>query len=110
MNPSRWLEQEQYLRFKENPDALELMAFYHLLPSKLLDDFFMKKMNHIHVLFFDNDGKILRVYRFHPSHFNPDKTPRMELITTLTDSMKTGTTQPFMDKIDPFLVKKIFQN
>lgn len=110
INPGQHINELRYQKIKDQPRSEELIAFDLILGSELMNKYFIRELEQIHLVLVDNQGKISRVLRFHSRKFVPGQVPRIELITALNSSMNDLNTQKFWDILGDTVAKQDLAN
>lgn len=103
LNPQRWLEYPQFSSIKTATYNLDLVALKLLIDSNLMQEYYSKRVNEIHLVIIDQLGTPKKAYRFHPSVMNPDVIPKLEIESAIGDAISKGSAGGFMDKIRPII-------
>jgi hypothetical protein len=106
LNPTFKLTDEKYLKIKDLPDALDLVAMETLITSDFFNEYLLQKIEHIQLVVNDASGKPLRVYRFHVLTYPPNTISRISLLTELGKSFSEANPQFFWDLLKEKVPKK----
>jgi hypothetical protein len=106
LNPTYKLTGEKYLKIKDLPDALDLVAMETLISSDFFNEYLFQKVVQIQLVINDASGKPLRVYRFHALNYPPNTISRISLMTELGKSISEANTQFFWDLLKDKVPRK----
>lgn len=111
LNPAHILEEDaQFAAFKKDPQALDLITFYLVLRSPLMDEYLKQQFIQLQIVLLNPDTKIFRIYRFHPAKFNPANIAISELNTKLSSAILTGNAAYFLSDMEKYTAKKDLNN
>ena len=106
LNPAYKLPDEKYLKIKDLPDALDLIAMETLITSDFFNEYLLQRIEQIQLIINDASGKPLRVYRLHALTYPPNAISRVSLMTELGKSYSEANPQFFWDLLKDKVPKK----
>jgi hypothetical protein len=106
LNPTYKLTDEKYLKIKDLPDALDLVAMETLITSDFFNEYLLQRVEQIQLVVNDATGKPLRVYRFHALSYPAKTISRISLMTELGKSYSEANPQFFWDLLKDKVPKK----